>query len=312
MKHHKILTKAIFGPSWGKELQRRSQRQVRNPLDALDAFQSAPPSDADAFEQPIFILSAGWRSGSTLLQRMLADNSELIIWGEPYHRSNIIESLLWQLAPLQDGWPPPEYYLNSSQACHSEQWLANCWPKQQFLRAAHLAYWGALFGRSLRELKRSRWGIKEVRWGSVHINYLKWLYPKAKFVYLHRNPYDAYASFRDYPKVAFLSWPNEPIVTARDYGKAWVKLVSEFTTLAQQGTGVIVRYDNLKSPETRRMLSDYLGVHVADANALSRIVKPGVIDDESTRKKRYVSKLEKYILRHTVSDLADRHGYTYR
>jgi hypothetical protein len=73
-----------------------------------------------AMTQPLFILSAGWRSGSTLLQRMLIGNEQLMIWGEPYHRSNIVESMLGQLALLHGGWPPAEYYFDNSDANLSE------------------------------------------------------------------------------------------------------------------------------------------------------------------------------------------------
>ena len=34
-------------------------------------------------ESPIFLLATGWRTGSTLLQRILVTDPHLLLWGEP-------------------------------------------------------------------------------------------------------------------------------------------------------------------------------------------------------------------------------------
>ena len=50
--------------------------------EGIKVFQDRWPDVASSSEDaPIFILSAGWRSGSTLLQRMLTP--ECLIWGNP-------------------------------------------------------------------------------------------------------------------------------------------------------------------------------------------------------------------------------------
>src|SRR5260370_858511 len=42
-------------------------------------------------EAPVFVLAAGWRSGSTLLQRLLMP--ACFIWGEPFGHADLIDSL---------------------------------------------------------------------------------------------------------------------------------------------------------------------------------------------------------------------------
>ena len=47
----------------------------------------------DSNAQPIFIFAAIWRSGSTLLQRLLCSDPSLILWGEPYTDTDLLPRL---------------------------------------------------------------------------------------------------------------------------------------------------------------------------------------------------------------------------
>src|SRR5262245_48832244 len=49
--------------------------------------------EIDSTEKPIFILSAGWRSGSTLVQRCVMSGGEAMIWGEPYGPFGLFDAL---------------------------------------------------------------------------------------------------------------------------------------------------------------------------------------------------------------------------
>src|ERR671916_2027700 len=49
---------------------------------------------------PTFVLGAGWRTGSTLMQRMLNQTGELLVWGEPYSEGAIAQRLVESLAFL--------------------------------------------------------------------------------------------------------------------------------------------------------------------------------------------------------------------
>jgi len=61
-------------------------------------------------ECPVFVLAAGWRSGSTLLQRMLMP--ECFIWGEPYGHSGMLQSLADPLRCMTADWPEPHFFLS--------------------------------------------------------------------------------------------------------------------------------------------------------------------------------------------------------
>ena len=308
----KVIIRSYLGSEWGRKLVTQSMKEVTRPTKALEKLSNLDdsPVSQQPFDEPIFILSAGWRSGSTLLQRMLTKDDELIMWGEPYHRSNIIDNMLAQLTPLQGEWPPKDYYIQNNAKDLSNQWIANCWPQTNHLKNAHRAYWYTLFGLPANHLSKSKWGIKEVRWGKKHVEYLKWLFPKAKFIYLIRNPLDAYASFYHYPKTAFLNWPNEPIQTAKDYAKMWLKLASEFEDLGSERTGILLRYEDLRIPKFQRKLELYLGTKVHDPSNLSKLVTPGRESKDSQKKTIYrLPRIERLLLNIFLKNKLNKYDY---
>ncbi|MDA1050975.1 MAG: hypothetical protein O3C40_10910 [Planctomycetota bacterium] len=65
-------------------------------------------------ERPVFVLAAGWRSGSTLLQRMLMP--ECFIWGEPYGHSGMLQSLADPLRCITEDWPEPHFFYHGERA----------------------------------------------------------------------------------------------------------------------------------------------------------------------------------------------------
>ena len=64
---------------------------------------SRPISDvvSASEEEPIFVFAAGWRSGSTFLQRLLLPHC--FVWGEPYGRTGMIEAMANSVGAFIDG-----------------------------------------------------------------------------------------------------------------------------------------------------------------------------------------------------------------
>ena len=170
------------------------------------------PSDS-----PVFVLAAGWRSGSTLLQRMLMP--ECMIWGEPYGHACMLEHLAEPLRCMTNDWPEPHFFLNDEERdCLTEQFVANLFPSVKSLVESHRAYFETMFVKPAHETGTDRWGFKEVRLSADYAHYLKLLYPDSKFLFLIRNPYDAYRSWaarRNADWKWFYRWPDQP-VTARE------------------------------------------------------------------------------------------------
>ena len=93
---------------WNHQNQLDIYNDVSHSFNLLKSL--APPPGTSSYS-PIFILSAGWRSGSTLLQRLILSAKEVVIWGEPFDKSGIVKNLSNMFLPFCKEWPPENYYL---------------------------------------------------------------------------------------------------------------------------------------------------------------------------------------------------------
>lgn len=214
------------------------------------------PSCTDA--EPIFILSAGWRSGSTLLQRMLMSSGDLLIWGEPYGQTGAIANLASPLRTLTHRYPNPVFLIDRHLPKGrkpndlSNSWVANLYPEMADLKQAHIAFFKTLFERPARERSIHRWGVKEVRWDLDLAIYLQWLFPRAKFLLLYRNPYRAYLSYRRFdwynmwPHDHWYDvWPSQPIDTPERFGHHWKRLVTGYLANGDRVNGRVLKFEDI-------------------------------------------------------------------
>lgn len=208
-----------------------------------------PDVKSSATDDPVFVLAAGWRSGSTLLQRMLLDNC--LVWGEPYGSSGLIERLSQPLRRFDANWPADRFFVGSSHWGNrlGEEWTANLYPTIRDLLEAHMAFFRLLFAEPSRQRGYVRWGVKEVRYGIEHAVYLRWLFPHARFLFLLRNPYECWSSYRRAKAHVLRFWPEELITTPEQFGSHWVRLAEGFVNRFQEVGGLLVRYESLIEPD---------------------------------------------------------------
>lgn len=303
-----MLSASVLGTPAGRAHQQRSLRLLEQPDAALAAAARTWPSAfGDHAEAPVFLFAAGWRSGSTFLQRWLMTGSGLLMWGEPFNRSGLYAGLGDQLRALAaPDYPRREYCIDALDGDLSGQWVANLYPPVDALVAAQRCYFDTLFGDPARQRGYDRWGVKEVRLGMAEALYLKRLYPRGRFVFLVRDPVASYASFRGYIGHDYLSWPRTPVRSARQFAAMWRRLAGEFATRHAEVDGLFLRYEDLRAPEIRRRLEDHLGLSLRDPEELARIGGRG----GRGAGKGYIPRLERLILARTLGPAARELGYT--
>lgn len=283
----------------------RSRPSIESGLAELRRQGEADPSSGG--EAPIFLLSAGWRSGSTLLQRLIMSDSRVMLWGEPYDECGIVQALAKTVTAFRQGWPPPEYYYNGAKPEQlSGDWIANLFPDASTLRHGHRAFFETTFAEPARRAGATRWGIKEVRLGVAQAHYLQWLYPDARFVFLYRNPLHAYQSYCRYGRNWYDIWPDKPVFTPGSFGKHWRDLTEGFLRDAESLNALVVRYEDFaeSSADLLLRLEQHLGVRL-DASVIERKIGSSARGGEQA----WVSRLEKYLLQRAVDPLARELGY---
>lgn len=297
----------------GKFSHRHAHRHVLRTLpsmrEALHNIERRWPVPADAVDdRPVFLLSAGWRTGSTLLQRLVMSGNEVLMWGEPYPHSDYIRKLAQSLSVFRLDEPPDQFFIKSPSetmvgSIPVDEWIACLYPNPADLVRAHRAFFRALYAAPALERGYRRWGLKEVVLTTDHALYLKWLFPDARFLFLFRDPYAAYRSYRTFGDW-YYRWPTEPVFTAAKFGWVWRTLTEAFVNGYAETGGMLVKYEDLVSGGVPlQRLSDYLGTQARPEVLMKRVTgrKSPVLEP--------IPRMELMQLRRQVEPLAGSLGY---
>lgn len=303
-----VIAEGLRGTSAARERHARDTPKRLTVEAALDVIGTRWPELRSAETcEPIFILSAGWRTGSTFLQRLIMSGDEAFIWGEPYRHTALVDSLASQLRAFTGAWPKDTYFADHCHAAASNSaWIANMYPSMSDFLAAHVAYFERLFGQPVQASQSGRWGMKEIALTVDHACYLRWLFPKARFLFLYRNPYDAYRSYRRW-RDWYRSWPDQPVFTPDSFGRLWSDLTGDFVENHQKVDGLLIRYEELRTAETGKKIAAYLRMPLADPASLPHV--DGLRDEERRNRSRGLPRFESFLLRRRVEPLASRLGY---
>ena len=258
-----------------RSVPRSTVEQLSASLAALCAQRSDKDSESDS-DVPIFLLATGWRSGSTLLQRILITEPHLLLWGEPLGEMTIFSRLGEMLTgsissrnmQLWRDQPDP----NSLALARS--WIAVLYPPRDALRTGLRCFFDRWLRSPALEHGFGRWGLKEVRFGAMEAVLLHWLYPRAKFIILSRHPYDCYRSLTDaHWDQVYYRYPDFPINSAASFAKHWNRLAVGWSCLPVGFPSVHIRYEDLIHHKVDfRWLESWLGIRVHEEVALSEFV----------------------------------------
>jgi len=227
----------------------------------------------------------------------------LLVWGEPYRHAAIIDTMARQFLAFTSTWPPDHCFMERFQNQDlTQEWIANLFPGLEHLVASHIAFFERLFDHPAREQRCDRWGLKDIGLNTGHAQYLKWLFPQARFLFLLRNPYETWASYRSLGPW-YWTWPDRLIRTPRQFGCMWKELTDDFLANCHRVDGLLIRYEELSEPATRRRIETHLGVRLKDPADLERI-------SHAPAASRRIPSTERRRLRRAVEPTASRLGYT--
>jgi len=258
-------------------------------------------------DAPIFLLSTGWRAGSTLLQRILVTDPRLLLWGEPLGEmtivSRIAETVSNSISARNLQLWKDQHDPNSAEL--STSWVANLYPAGRDFRAGLRSLFDQWLREPARERGFGRWGFKDVRLGATEACLLRWLYPNAKFVIITRDPYDSYRSLADsgWGEV-YYRYPDVSVDSAAAFARHWNRLAVSWAQLPAGFPAVHVKYEDLISGKVDfRELERWLGLEIREGVALKASVG-------GTAKRAQLSWYERLIISREAAEGMRALGYS--
>ena len=264
-------------------------------------------------DQPIFVLASGQRCGTTLIQRLLNSNPDILIWGEQH---GYLNGFLREYRALLEWESEYSHHRKTFLQNGYDNFVPNMLPEDIDLRKAAIVHITALFGESASILGRSIWGFKEVRYDAQMALFLFRCFPKARFIFLTRNIIDCFISLKH--------WENSPGSWNRTWTEIfiedWKRINASFLNVSNRIPQLMrVRYEDMvKNPkEFIEKLSSFLSISPdsLDANVFNRKLhvesSDGIIDLRPTILPSDLNSEERSLLSTSIIvDISKEYGYT--
>jgi hypothetical protein len=262
--------------------------------------------------RPVFLFSAGWRSGSTMLQRLIISSGQVLMWGEAGGGLNSARELAQRYARMvapgdaefpegrggSGGESLTNFRARGKDGVH--EWIACMNMPEDVVESGLRCLFRTIYADPAREMGYPRWGVKEVVSGVETARFLRRLYPDAKFVFLVRNPMACLLSLkrRNWLAGAVKDRPVEY------FARIWRDLATGFK---DADFGFYLRYEDLiRDERTVKDLQEYLEIDGLSAG----FIKSSRADWE-TSDKRVLTARERFAAGRLLRDEMRRHGYPF-
>lgn len=284
-------------------------KQLGESIAELDPRGMAELDVENEIESPIFVLSTGLRSGSTLLQRILVTDPQLLLWGEPLGEITPLPEIVQMIVRISKYQGLKDRFAQETLSTSSmvTSWIALLYPPAEDFRLGLRQFFDRWLGEPARQRGFPRWGFKEVRLGATEASLLHWLYPRGKFVILSRNPYDCYRSLSDSGwHHVYYSRPHVRVDSAAGFARHWNRLACSWSELPPGFPAIHIRYEDIVQGRVDfRRLESWLGLKLQEQLALSVFVG-------NTTVRERLSWHERLIISHEASAGMCALGYSRR
>jgi hypothetical protein len=269
---------------------------VRRRLAAAHGYPSLPEVEATAGSRepstpPVFVLSAGWRSGSTALQRLIVSGGTAYIWGEPFPTARLLPRLqrIAVEAGVVDGQPDRVLTATDLTSDHSASWIARTNPPPGYVMQGIRAMLQETYWAPLRETGFTSWGSKEVVASPDQIRLLADVFPEAHFVCVVRDPTAAYRSFRRFVVSGVTTRPGAStrlrwVTGPGGFAHNWVRMARAFRDLGDRPRVHLFRHEDITGdPGFAARLGAMLDMSLSSTAWASRVgetrlADPGVLE----------------------------------
>ena len=208
---------------------------------------------AVAPEPSVFLFSASWRSGSTLLQRYLTSGGELLMWGETggalcaigqavagWEQITSDSSKHFETALGGNGEAAYRDFIRANRDVQPHLWIANLSPPFNEISEEVRTFFYNLYGGRSVSMGYRRYGFKETRCGVDSAQQLAKIFPQARFLFLVRHPFDVIVSIKRRNWMGF-PFDKRPL---EYYAKHWLTNASAMRKIS---FGLTIRYEDFIS-----------------------------------------------------------------
>ena len=300
------LTEFFFARRWSFPPELKRARKISEAISHIRRRWPEACGITDDSERPVFIFSAGWRSGSTLVQRLVFSSREVAVWGEPLGDAALIGRLAHSLGYITSRWPPETFFAcEEENVDFSNKWVANLTPEIRHLYSAHRAFFLQWCKVPVQErFGLDRWGLKEVRLTIDHARYLKWLFPHARFLFVYRNPCDAFRSWKNNKWRS--AWPGYNTRSATAFARHWRLLLGGYLSGYDDVGGMLVKFEDLVSGQVDlQKIICHIGVGGFDKTVLQMKINTPTV----TVKRPDITWLDRTIILNLCGGLMREVGY---
>lgn len=258
-------------------------------------------------ERPIFVFASGQRCGSTLLQRFLNSNPNILIWGEHNGYLRIVAEGFRDLL----NWSFSNDHQRKTLLKESyDNFLPNLTPTREDLELAAIAHVWNLFGAPARRLGKNIWGFKEVRYDAQIALYLQECFSDARFIHLTRNIGDCLLSMKRWEAAGQWdrSWTSASL-------SSWVAINESFLEYGSHLSHFMtLRYEDMIAMDAKafaRKLAHFLGEApgLFDTKVFARKLD-GVDHSAATTRAKVTTEERQFIASDRVAQLLESYGYS--